>query len=127
MGKFCQYCNVNRLNYSVHIRSRKHQNLVKLHELLNELTDVYEKRNIAQLILDVRNNEARDTHYRQNRLKIEDFQLRKQDKTYPSIYGKSNEGIILKKVKEITRSDGTIEINETWYDPNDRFNRKKKS
>ena len=125
MVKFCIYCNVNRLNYSIHSRSKKHQNLVKLHEILDNLTDIHEKQNMTQLIADVRNNDARDSNYRQNKLKIDDFQLRKQDKTYPSIYGKSNDGIVLKKIKEITRSDGIIEIHETWHDPTDRMNKKK--
>lgn len=115
---FCKYCQVNRTNYLVHEKSKKHIKLVELCDELETIKDKHNKTNVLNLIDMVRKNECSDWKRDYNRLYYNNNKEKKpKAKLLPTI--------VLKSRKEIKRDDNTIEVHEVWYDKECRFNNKK--
>ena len=121
---YCKYCDVKRVNMSVHDMSIKHMKLFQLHEYIDNILDENEKQHIFKLIdsiQTIKNKEKSDKNkdyrkqYYKNHIKGKYTRIREEEQT----------ACLISK-EEVIRDDGTIEYIETWYDKNDRFNRKKK-
>ena len=115
---FCKYCQVNRTNYSVHQKSKKHIKLVELCDELETIKDKHKKTNLLNLIDMVRKNECSDWKRDYNRLYYNNMKEKKPNAI-------ASPTIVLKSKKEIQRDDNTIEVHEVWYDKECRFNNKK--
>lgn len=122
---YCKYCDVERVNMSVHDMSMKHMKLKQLYTYLDSLDDIHEKQNTLKLIETIKivKNKSRSDKYKDYRMRY--YQEHVKGK-YNRIREPDQNPCYLISKTEIIRDDGTIEYQEIWRERNCRFSRNHK-
>ena len=122
---YCKYCDVKRVNMSVHNMSIKQYKLYQLHNCLDTILDDTEKQHIFKLIDNIqmiKNKEKSDKNKNYRKQYYKDNIKGK----YTRIREEEQNSCYLTSKTEIIRDNGIVEYQEVWIDPNSRFNTKKK-
>jgi len=121
---YCKYCDVKRVNMSVHDMSIKHMKLFQLHEYIDNILDENEKQHIFKLIdsiQTIKNKEKSDKNKDYRKQYYKDHIKGK----YTRIREEEQNSCYLTSKTEIIRDDGMIEYQEVWIERDSRFNTKK--
>ena len=109
---YCKYCDVKRVNMSVHDMSIKHMKLFQLHEYIDSILDDTEKQHIFKLIDNIqtiKNKEKSDKNKDYRKQYYKDHIKGK----YTRIREEEQNSCYLTSKTEIIRDDGMIEYQET--------------